>query len=526
MRDRQARRFHTPTRLLIGFAAITGGALALSGVPSCADALHLDPPKTTTPPDGGGTGGGTTGGDAGGCTSSKDCSSPTPTCDPSSHTCVGCVSNGDCAGQSGTVCSQGACTCPPGEGGPALTYCPGANGGCVDTTSSLNNCGGCGVACFSCSMGKCAGQWTPTGMVGAPDPRGHHVAVWTGTQMFVWGGRTAAGFLNTGGLYDPRTQIWTPTAILNAPTPRADATAVWTGSKVIVWGGNGPGGALDSGAIYDPSTNTWRGTAISPGPRFNHTAVWASTLATPAMLIFGGADGKGALGDGWIYTPGQTVSADSWTQFSVMEAGAPTPRQLHTAVWDTMMNRMVVFGGMPLAGAPAGEIFAYDPTAMSWSELNSPLGPAPRWLHTAVWDPVSAQMVVFGGFDGTMYLNDGAQLAGSSWSPITTTPEPREGHTAVVLAVSGMQEMVIFGGDQGLSNPLNTGFAWPITSPAGTTWNRLDTAPSARTHHTAVAITTGTPPTLTSKMIVWGGDTADGPTNTGAVLDASITSTN
>jgi hypothetical protein len=294
-----------------------------------------------------------------------------------------------------------------------------------------------------------------------------------------------------------------------------------------VWGGVGPGGALQSGAIYDPSTDSWRGTAIMPPARSNHTAVWASTLTpTATMMIFGGLDSKGALSDGWIYTPGQTVSGDTWTQFQVMEGGAPTPRQLHTAVWDTTGNRMLVFGGTPPAG-PAGDTFAYDPTTMGWTELSSPQGPAPRWNHTAVWDPVSSQMVVFGGTDGAAYFNDGAQFDGMNWTTITTAPDTREGHTAVVLSVNGTQQMVIFGGDQGVGNLLNTGGAWPIMKPAATTWSRLDTAPSARTHHTAVAITMpGTPPTLTSKMIVWGGDTAQGVTNTGAVLDASITSTN
>jgi len=43
--------------------------------------------------------------------------------------------------------------------------------------------------------------------------------------------------LNTGGRYNPGTDSWTTTSTTNAPTARADHTAVWTGSEMIVWGG-------------------------------------------------------------------------------------------------------------------------------------------------------------------------------------------------------------------------------------------------------------------------------------------------
>ena len=53
--------------------------------------------------------------------------------------------------------------------------------------------------------------------------------------MIVWGG--ANGSLNTGGRYNPSTDSWTATSMTNAPSARADHTAVWTGSEMIVWGG-------------------------------------------------------------------------------------------------------------------------------------------------------------------------------------------------------------------------------------------------------------------------------------------------
>src|SRR5437588_5249662 len=55
--------------------------------------------------------------------------------------------------------------------------------------------------------GGCGGDtWTPTNLTGAPDARWIHTAVWTGSEMIIWGGDSSCcGFLNTGGQYNPST---------------------------------------------------------------------------------------------------------------------------------------------------------------------------------------------------------------------------------------------------------------------------------------------------------------------------------
>ena len=42
---------------------------------------------------------------------------------------------------------------------------------------------------------------------------------------------------STGGRYNPSTNSWQATSTANAPGPRQDHTAVWTGTEMIVWGG-------------------------------------------------------------------------------------------------------------------------------------------------------------------------------------------------------------------------------------------------------------------------------------------------
>jgi hypothetical protein len=56
--------------------------------------------------------------------------------------------------------------------------------------------------------------------------------------MIIWGGLNfTSGRLNTGGRYDPVTDSWISTSLDNAPSPRDYHSAVWTGTEMIIWGG-------------------------------------------------------------------------------------------------------------------------------------------------------------------------------------------------------------------------------------------------------------------------------------------------
>src|SRR5207249_1889780 len=68
--------------------------------------------------------------------------------------------------------------------------------------------------------------WTSTSTINAPTARDFHTAVWTGSEMIVWGGLGDFGFLNTGGRYNPTTDTWTATSTTNAPAGRYSHTAV------------------------------------------------------------------------------------------------------------------------------------------------------------------------------------------------------------------------------------------------------------------------------------------------------------
>src|SRR5437588_702578 len=110
--------------------------------------------------------------------------------------------------------------------------------------------------------------WTATSLTNAPTARYGHTAVWTGSEMIVWGGASIGGYLNTGGRYNPSTDSWTATTTTNAPDPRYQHTAVWTGSEMIVWGGVFcfPCIYFNTGGRYNPGTNSRTATTITNAP--------------------------------------------------------------------------------------------------------------------------------------------------------------------------------------------------------------------------------------------------------------------
>src|SRR4029077_11924410 len=110
--------------------------------------------------------------------------------------------------------------------------------------------------------------------------RNGHTAVWTGSEMIIWGGADAGTAYNTGGRYNPSTDTWVAVSMTNAPAGRYFHTAVWTGSEMIVWGGQDANPTdLNSGGRYNPATDSWTPTSTDNAPQARHSqrAVWTSS---------------------------------------------------------------------------------------------------------------------------------------------------------------------------------------------------------------------------------------------------------
>jgi N-acetylneuraminic acid mutarotase len=337
------------------------------------------------------------------------------------------------------------------------------------------------------SNGCIDNTWTATSISSAPDSRFFHTAVWTGSEMIVWGGAFQNTPLSTGGRYNPATDSWTAPSANGAPAGRWIHTAVWTGSEMIVWGGQGSGANLNTGGRYNPATDSWTATSTSDAPvaRSWHTAVWTGSQ----MIVWGGNDNSAhTLNTGGRYSP----STDDWTATSI--TNVPHDRFEHTAVWSG--SEMIVWGGFyfDTTSHYSNTGGRYDPSTDNWTATSIANVPDGRRLHTAVW--TGSEMIVWGGAgENEIPLNTGGGYnpGTDSWTATSTTnaPEPRSSHTAVWIG----SEMIIWGGGT-TSGLFDSGGRYtPVTD--SWTFTSIADPPDARYAHTAVW--------SGSDMTVWGG---------------------
>lgn len=326
--------------------------------------------------------------------------------------------------------------------------------------------------------------WVNGSATGVPTARASHSAAWTGQQWLIWGGDLGGGnaYSAGGAAYNPTTDQWQAIATFQAPTARASHTAVWTGTEMVIWGGSGTSGASTDHARYNLTAGTWATvTAINAPPkRSGHVAVWTGGR----MIVFGGLNSTGLLGlseSGGAYDP----VADAWT--ALPSAGLPEPRRFATAVWTG--TQMIVWGGMgEVTELATGGRLACDANGLptSWTAMSTVGAPSARTGHSAVW--TGSKLIIWGGQNGGVSLGDGAiyDPAMNTWTalPATGAPSSRSYHVA---AWSG-SEMLVFSGEDA-SGTLPTGSAY---DPLRNRWRTLDTSTGALSRSRATGVWSGT----------------------------------
>lgn len=323
-------------------------------------------------------------------------------------------------------------------------------------------------------------QLAPTGA--APDGRSVHTEVYDGAsnRAIVFG-----GLLQSSGTVG--NDVWVLTG--------ADGTGGTPAWNQQFPAGGGPAARQGHSAVYDPSSNR--------------------------MIVFGGLAGDGftAFSDVWVLTNANGLGGTStWSQLTPM-GSAPATRVGHTAVYDPNSNRMVIFGGLRgTSPFPVlNDVWVLTNAngtggAASWIQLSAVgIPPAARVDQSAVYDPGSNRMMVFGGrdnssvaFNDVWVLTSANGLGGtSSWvqpSPSGTPPVARSGHTATYDA--GSNRMIVFGG--GNFGAFNG--AWALTNANGIgsliEWAQLqspDAPPAPRSGHTAAYSP------VSNRMMLFGG---------------------
>lgn len=220
-------------------------------------------------------------------------------------------------------------------------------------------------------------------------------SVWTGKELLVWGGSTLIGsqnrWLADGAALDPVANRWRP--LPPAPIgPRSEAAAVWTGSEMVVWGGTANSQMLVDGAAYNPQTGRWRMIAShSSGGGIRPVVVWTGR----EMLVMSG-------GNTPLRTSAYDPSSDRWRRLTPPPGSLVMPYP--QAVWTGSEAVLVLWPTGPTGsvgpGSGAGDTALGAPTVAERSAAVGTTPPAPPGPPP----PVAPPMPIGGGPNSNMFL--------------------------------------------------------------------------------------------------------------------------
>jgi len=361
---------------------------------------------------------------------------------------------------------------------------------------------------------------------GAEPTVGFHTAVYNQAlnTMYIFAGTSTTEKLQTSNhLFTLTTANGLPSGssqwILAGPPVRYSASAFYdpATNSLFTYGGQHSAVTLDF-ADYNRAENvigssnlTWvevttnvTGNGAHPPGRFGHTGLYDS--ASNRMMIFGGGLGFPApcANDYWVLKNANGIPGTGvWTPITP-SGTAPGARMRQSAVFDPTTNSMIVFGGYNCQSTYFNDLWILSDANNTgatpvWTQV-TPLGSVPnaRESASAVYDPVTNTMVIFGGDAGGTTFGDLWMLSNANgtggtptWTQVTTSgggPSARTGHSAIynsqnnlMTVYGGLNSGAIFGDTWVLANANGHG----STAPSWTQIIPIEPGP-ARAYHSTV----------------------------------------
>ncbi len=323
-----------------------------------------------------------------------------------------------------------------------------------------------------------AGTWEEFQTQSPPAARTGHIGIYDSySRSMITMGDSACSDANIYYL-DLRTAEWivknSSTTVKRTAHSVVDDTSK---KRAIIFGGSTLGWTSSSG--YDNKTYAWNfvaetwelltTTGTPPIERVSHSAIYDS--ANNRMIIFGGLD-KDFIYMNDVYSLDLTQTPPLWSELTTTGT-PPRKRFRHTAIYDPVGKRMLIFGGTSASSAN-DDLWSLDLTTLAWNQLSPGGGrnlPSDVTGHTAVYDPdtgTSGSMIIFGGTDPLIpgvYLNKTyiLDLAQMVWEEIQMGLDPPSGTSGHIAVYDTYDDrMVTFGGYNG-TNDMNSCYTFSVT---------------------------------------------------------------
>lgn len=242
------------------------------------------------------------------------------------------------------------------------------------------------------------------------------------------------------------------------------------------------------------------------------------------------------------------VAPFEWISVNALNVG-PSALENHSGVYDSVNDKLIVFGGETNGGSLA-DVWVLSnvtstgktPVWQAWKKMTTFGSPIARSGHKAVYNQEKGCMIIFGGKDSSgelIKINSGNRLwvlkdvngkdGQPVWEPLTEntdtgkSPVDRAGFSSVYDSTNN--RMIVYGGadlSSGKTTLLND--VWVLTNADGSDtqvppkWENITPSetgnvPAARVNHTAVYDLS------TNRMIVMGGETSKGVSSSVWILN-------
>jgi hypothetical protein len=187
------------------------------------------------------------------------------------------------------------------------------------------------------------------------------------------------------------------------------------------------------------------------------------------IVLFGGTgDSVPQYAETWAW------DGTSWTQ--EQSSSVPPARINGGMVYDEARGELVLFGGAASQGRrPLWLNDTWVWQAQGWTQRFPSLSPSPRAGASMAYDPVTRQVLLFGGATTTQ-LNDTWAWDGEAWTEVSTSSVPPARAYAGMVFNTEIGRMILFGGEGFATTPsasrrsdtwLLDGTSWQEILPSG-----------------------------------------------------------
>jgi hypothetical protein len=279
-----------------------------------------------------------------------------------------------------------------------------------------------------------------------PPARYDHSLVTDGTHLYLFGGH-GPDVLADFWTYDIASNAWTEISAFG-PQARYSHNAIWDSGRntLVLFGGQNGTKFYDDVWEFDPAQSLWTQVTFAGSAPAARSGAGAAFDQAGHLFITHGLTNQGRSDDTWQYD----LAARSWTEVSPANK-RPVKRCLMRAVWDSLKQRLIIFGGQTDSTPILDDLWAWSPVT-DWQELARNPSPPARSLYSMVFHDQGTQIILFGGETERGAPNElwSFHSSGENWTTIPTVgdpPQPRYGHDAVL--VSQAPSVLIFGGYDG-----------------------------------------------------------------------------